>query len=140
MLNKQLVTVLAAGASLAAAMLPINAAAAGISGKANLMCTANNVVGCADGMCMQGGPAAFGLMHYLFVDFQRKMVHGINDEGAEVTSPVRNMEITEQAIILQGVENQRGWTLGIGRDDGVLRMSSTGPDVNIIIIGDCAER
>jgi hypothetical protein len=139
MLNKHLITALAAGAALVAA-LPMNAAAAGVNGKANLMCSVSNVVGCADGMCMQGGPAAFGLMHYLFVDFQRKVVHGVNDEGKEVTSPVRNMEITEQAIILQGVENQRGWTLGIGRGDGGLRMSSTGPDVNIIIIGDCAER
>ncbi len=68
------------------------------------------------------------------------MVHGTNENGAEVTSPIKNYEITDEAIILQGFENHRGWTAGIDRQSGGLTLSSTGAGIGFIIFGNCAKR
>ena len=48
-------------------------------------------------------------------------------------------KVTEKSAILQGIEDHRGWTIGIDRMDGTLSMSSTGPEVQFMIMGKCAE-
>jgi hypothetical protein len=111
-----------------------------LNGKTNLLCSADQVVGCVDKECLQGPPSTFGLPHFMFIDFERKVIHGVDDEGEELTSPIKNMEINETAFILQGFENNRGWTMGVNPKDGGLTMSSTGADVNFIITGNCIER
>ena len=140
MCNSKLLTGLVAALGLFGCIATANASAAAVTGQANLMCGSDNVIACADGSCLQGGPETFGLRHYLFVDFQRNIVHGVDENGEEASSPINNTEITENAVILQGFGNDRGWTMGIQRSTGKLTMSSIGVDVNFFIIGNCTER
>ena len=138
--NKKLLTGLALGLGLSAAVMSASAAAEAISGKNNLVCASVNMVGCADGNCLQGLAQTFDVPTFMFVDAKRKLVHGNNEKGLDLSSPIHNFEITDNAIILQGFENHRGWTIGIDRKDGEMSMSSTGPDVNFLIFGNCTER
>ena len=123
-----------------ASLVSLASIAGPVSGKKNLICDSAHVVACADGACMQGTPVTFGLMNFFFVDIAKREVHGVDSEGQEALSPVKNSEITEEAIILQGFENHRGWTMGIDRKTGGLTLSSTGADVNFMITGNCIER
>lgn len=115
-------------------------ASAELSGKTNLFCSTDQVLGCLEGECLQGPPSAFELPYFIFIDFQREVVHGVDEEGNELASPIKNMEFTEAAYILQGFENNRGWTMGVNPADGRLTISSTGAGVSFIITGNCIER
>jgi len=128
------------GLGLSAVLFSAGAAAAGISGKTNLVCASINVVACTEGTCMQGKAQTFDMPIFMFIDVKRKVVHATDESDEEVTSPIKNYEVTENAIILQGFENHRGWTAGIDRKTGGLTLSSTGADVSFTIFGNCTER
>jgi len=140
MREKKYCRTLALGLALSTALITAETAANTVSGKQNLVCAANHVVGCTGGICMQGNASTFDIPTFMFIDFQRKMVLGVDEAGNEITSPVKGMEVTEMSIILQGFENHHGWTMGIDRRERHLTMSSTGPEVNFIITGECTER
>jgi hypothetical protein len=73
----------------------------------------------------------------MFVDFKKKTITGTEADGDKVVSPIRNQETTDSALILQGIENKRGWSMAIDRQSGEMSVSSTGPDVDFIIFGAC---
>ena len=116
------------------------ASAAAITGKTDLICASVNVVACTDGTCLQGQAQTFDMPTFFWVDVKRKLMHGRDENGEEVSSPIENWEVTDNAVILQGLENHRGWTAGIDRQHGELTLSSTGADVSFIIFGNCTER
>jgi hypothetical protein len=89
---------------------------------------------------MQGPPGSFELPYFMLIDVSDKIILGVNTDGDKVTSPILNSDVTENAFILQGIENHRGWTMGIDRGDGDLTLSSTGAGLNFIISGNCNER
>ena len=131
---------LALGLGLSLGLMTTGASAAGLDGKSNLVCAGIHVVACTDGLCTEGSPLTFDMPTFIYVDFNRKVVHGSNESGADVTSPIKNFEVTDEAIILQGFENHRGWTAGIDRQNGGLTLSSTGAGIGFIIFGNCAKR
>lgn len=130
---------LAGGAALVLALASANhVAAAAIDGSRNVLCAAQKVVACLDGItCMQGGPKEFDVPVFLMVDVKKKVVRAHKDSGSEAASPVRNMDKTDTQVILQGVEEHRGWTLAIDRKDGGMSLTTVGADVDILIFGAC---
>ena len=138
--NRKPLSGLALGLGLSLGLMATGASAAGFDGKTNLICAAYHVVACTDGACVEGIPQSFDLPTFMYMDFKRKLVHGTSKSGEEVTSPIKNYEVTDEAIILQGFENHRGWTTGIDRQTGELTLSSTGADVSFIIFGNCTNR
>ena len=110
----------------------------GISDKKNLVCASVEVIGCIDGgTCMQGRAQTFDIPTFMFIDFKEKIVHTAGDDDGDAASPIKAKEVSERSIILQGFENHRGWTLAIDRSDGEMTLSSTGPEVNFMIMGNC---
>ena len=126
---------------MAIVLFPAAALAADLDGKASLVCASIDVVGCANGPgCHEGSADEFDLPQFLFVDFEKQHVHGTDETGIDVVSEVRNSEITEEQIILQGIENHRGWTMTIDRGDGDMTLSSSGAGVSFMIFGACTRR
>ncbi|MEH6635695.1 MAG: hypothetical protein V7700_09250 [Halioglobus sp.] len=128
------------GLALSAGLLATGVSAAAISGKSDLTCATIDVVGCTSSACTRGQATTFDLPTFMFVDVERRVVYAENESGEEVVSPIKNFEVTENAIVLQGLEDHRGWTAGIDRKSGGLTLSSTGADVSFIIFGNCTER
>jgi hypothetical protein len=116
-----------------------HASAEGITGKDNLVCASLDVVACTHGNCLKGQANTFDLPTFMFVDVKRRLIHGKDQKGKQVDSPVKNFEVTEKAIVLQGFENHRSWSLGIERETGAMTMSSTGASVSFIVFGNCIE-
>jgi len=111
---------------------------AAFDGSKNLVCAAGEVVACTDGpTCMQGRARDFELPSFMVVDFQKNVVRATDDSGHKQVSPIKNVENTDMRIILQGVENHRGWTVAIDRKLGDIVVSTSGPDVSFIIFGAC---
>ena len=131
-------TGMAFGLGLIAATLSGLAMADSFSGKTDAVCSLNQVAGCThDLTCLKGAAETFDLPAFLFIDKKKNIVRGTDASGEGDVSPILAKEITENSFILQGHENHRGWTIAIDRADGSLSLSSTGPDVNFIITGNC---
>lgn len=109
-----------------------------ITGKNDLVCASQDVLACIDGAtCLQGSAGTFDLPTFMFVHVKEKDIRAVDADGSEVTSPIKNLEVTEQTAILQGFENHRGWTVAIDKMDGTFTLSATGRDVNFMIMGAC---
>lgn len=126
------------GLALAMTLSSAESAAAAFDGTANLVCAAVDVVGCTDGpVCMQGQSKQFDLPAFMFIDFQNKVIRATGESGHKEVSPIKNMEKTDGQMILQGVENQRGWSAAIDRKTGAVTVTSAGPDISFMIFGNC---
>jgi hypothetical protein len=112
--------------------------AGAFDGTTNLVCSAIDVVGCTDGpYCLEGQARAFDLPQFMVIDFENNMIRATDESGYQETSPIRSSDQTEKQMILQGVENHRGWTAAVDRQSGDLVVTSAGPRVNFIIYGAC---
>jgi len=138
MRNRMRSSALALGLGLTTTLLPGAASAAGFDGTTNLVCAAIDVIGCVNGPgCVEGQAGAFELPQFMFVDFENKVVRATDESGHKEVSPIKNSEQTETQMILQGVENHRGWSAAIDRQTGRMTVSSAGPDVSFMIFGAC---
>jgi len=129
---------LALGLGMATTLLSGGASAAAFDGTANLVCAAIDVVGCVNGPgCMEGQASTFELPQFMFVDFEKKLIRATGESGHNEVSPIKNFEQTEKQVILQGVENNRGWSAAIDRQTGKMTVTSAGSDVSFMIFGAC---
>ncbi len=136
--NRTASSALALGLGLTATFLSSGASAAAFDGTVNLICSAIDVVGCVNGPgCMEGRASTFELPQFLFVDFEKKLVRATDESGHKEVSPIKNLEITEKQVILQGVENHRGWSAAIDSQTGKMIVTSVGADVSFMIFGAC---
>jgi hypothetical protein len=73
------------------------------------------------------------------VDFKQKVVHATYHAESEkaASSPIKNSEISGNQLILQGIENNHGWTMAIGRESGRMNLSAVGHEVSFTIFGAC---
>jgi hypothetical protein len=112
-----------------------------IDGSANLICAAFDVMACLDGgKCARGEARSFEMPEFMNVDFKRKVVHATYDAESEMkvaNSPIKNSEISGNQLILQGVENNHGWTMAIDRNNGRMSLAVVGYEVNYSIFGAC---
>jgi hypothetical protein len=114
------------------------ASTAGFDGKTDVVCASVDVVACTEGpACRQGSAQSFEIPSFIFVDFKKKVVRGTRESGSDLVSPVKNFEVTESQLVLQGIENHRGWTLAIDRQNGSMSLSASGADVGFMIMGTC---
>jgi len=128
----------ALGVGLTMMLLFGGASAADLDGKSNLVCAAIDVVGCVNGPgCLEGQARTFELPEFMFIDFEKKLVRATDESGHNEVSPIKNSEQTEKQIILQGVENHRGWSAAIDRQTGRMIVTSVGADVSFMIFGAC---
>lgn len=129
---------LALGLGMTTTLVSGGASAAGFDGTANLICAAIDVVGCVDGSsCVEGRARTFELPGFMFVDFEKKLIRATGESGHKEVSPIKNFEQTEKQVILQGVENHRGWSAAIDRQTGRMTVTSAGSDVSFMIFGAC---
>lgn len=130
-----------AAACMAAAvsLFGMAAHAANMDGSRDIVCAALEVVGCTeDGQCAEGTARSFELPRFLIVDAGQKAVRAAYEAGhGDVLSPVQNMEMNGEHLILQGVENGRGWNIAINTKDGNMSASGVGDAVSFLLFGSC---
>ncbi len=136
--NRLTSTALATGLGLTMSLSSGGVSAAGFDGTSNLVCAAIDVVGCVNGPgCLEGQARSFELPEFMFVDFEKKQIRATDESGHQEVSPIKNSEQTGKQIVLQGIENHRGWSAAIDRQSGRMIVTSTGPDVSFMVFGAC---
>lgn len=116
------------------------ALAAEFDGKSNLVCAATDAVVCTESLaCRQGATRAFELPEFMYVNFQRKVVHARTADAAtlKVESPIVSQHASERSLVLQGFENNQGWTLSVDRKGGRMTTTVTGSEATVVLFGVC---
>jgi len=128
----------AAGVAAMVYLAPMPASAAGLDGTSNLICSAIDVVACAEGSaCTMGQAKNFDLPQFVVIDVEASVVRATKHSGIEETSPVKNMEVSGKQLILQGIENGRGWGISINGETGDMAASVVGDAVSFLVHGAC---
>lgn len=111
-----------------------------LNDSSKIVCSSVDVIACQHGAnCVNGSSQSFELPNFMFIDFKGKSISAKNHAGKEFISPIKNFEVTESQLIIQGVENHRGWNAAIDRASGRLSVSSVGNEVSIMIFGACTK-
>ena len=112
-----------------------------IDGSANLICAAFDVMACLDGgICSRGEARSFEMPEFMNVDFKKMTVHATYDdenEKKEASSPIKNSEVSGNQLILQGVENNHGWTMAIDQNNGRMSLAVVGDELTFSFFGAC---
>jgi len=112
--------------------------AAGLDGSSNVVCAVTHVVACLEnGTCLQGQAKTFDLPELVVLDTNKKVMRGTRESGHKAVSPIKNMEQNGDHLVLQGVENSRGWDIAINTKSGRMSASSVGDEVSFLAHGTC---
>lgn len=129
---------IAAGVVVAAAFTATSVAAEGIDGKKDVVCAVMDVVACLEEeSCLQGRASSFDLPEFIILDAKAKVIRPAYEGGEKAVSPVKNVERNGTHLILQGVENGRGWDIAIDTESGKMRAASVGDAVSFLAFGSC---
>ncbi len=114
------------------------AIAAEIDGSKDIVCAVIEVVACVeDSGCVQNTARGFELPELIVVDSKKQVLRATDESGHKETSTIKNMEISGSHLIMQGVENSRGWTIAIDTKSGKMNGSTVGSDISFLIFGTC---
>ena len=138
MLNRKCSRFVAACAVAATPFVSTVVTAEGLDGSSDAVCAVTHVVACLeDGVCLQGQAKTFDLPELVVLDARNKVLRGAHESGHKEVSPVKNMEHNGEHLILQGVENSRGWDIAINTKTGRMSGSSVGDGVSFLAHGTC---
>ena len=131
--------VLAAGMVVTTPFVTNAVSASSLDGSKNIVCAVADVVGCTEtGQCVEGTARSFELPAFVIVDAEKKAIRAAYESGLkDVSSPVKNMQRSADHLILQGVENGRGWGISINTKSGRMSASGVGDAVNFLVFGAC---
>ena len=124
-------------------LLPAAVTQAGdFDGKKPFVCTLVEVASCVPGHdCARENADAIGVPHFYAIDVARNEVSETRADGsAGRTSKIDRVEHPPGALVLSGVEGDRGWTAAVGEDSGKLSMAVVGDRVSFVVFGDCMIR
>lgn len=107
-------------------------------GTSNFICATQGVMACVDGtICSKGQARDFDMPDFMMVDFKGKLIRAFYDGDKEATSPIKNMENSGNQLILQGVENDHGWSVAVHRESGRMNAGAAGSEVSFMLFGAC---
>ena len=74
---------------------------------------------------------------FLKIDFKKKVITGTKEDGNERKAKIQNKTRMEGSLILQGIQNGRGWSMGIEEATGNMTLTASGNKIGFIVFGTC---
>jgi hypothetical protein len=110
----------------------------GLNKATNMVCSIRDVVGCIEGSrCLQGSANSFELPEMMIIDTKKKHMKSTYESGHNAISPINNIEKNSGQLMLQGFENNHGWSIAIDTKTGSMSGSGVGKDVSFLVFGVC---
>ena len=125
---------LATGAVLGMALLPVTAVAAPLDGSMPILCALNSLVECDGGDCERSTAEETKVPPFVRIDVQKKVLTTV--DGTR-TSPIAQVQRTGGRIMLQGMQNLRIWGAVINEQTGQMSAVIGDDDGAIVISGAC---
>ena len=127
---------LAALAIAAALGMASVALGADFDGKQELVCSAGEAAECdTAALCEKVVAGEIDLPGVIHVDFKKKVVRSADGQRS---SPIRSVDVEEAALIVQGSQNGRGWSMVIERASGKLTGTIAEVEGAFVLAGSCA--
>ena len=128
-------------AALLGMMLSVSVAANAetkLDGSSNMICATFSITACVDGIrCADGEARTFDMPEFMWVDFKKKSIRADYDSEKEADSPFKNFQSTDNQLIIQGVENNHGWSMAISKETGRMSLAVVGEEVTFTMFGAC---
>ena len=113
-------------------------AASSADGANTVVCATTDVIACTEGAtCIQGTAKSLELPEFVIFDKTKKVIRAAYESGQKHTSPVTTVEQGGDHLILQGIENNRGWNMTINKKNGDMSAALAGEGVSFLIFGNC---
>lgn len=117
------------------------AGAADFDGETPLLCAITGIMECSqDGACQEISFEEAGIPRFIEIGFEKKEISEVGIREDERSTPILGMEKTDANLILQGAQNDRGWSMTISKDDGEAVISVAGDRTGFIVFGACTPR
>jgi hypothetical protein len=112
--------------------------AAEFDGSRNLICASMETVGCVAGEdCLKGSAETINIPKFFRIDFGKKTIYGKRPDGEDVNTKIVGKLDGKAEMILQGVQNQLGWSLVIAGKTGNMALTASGDGVAFAVFGAC---
>ena len=109
-----------------------------IDGSKNAVCAALSAVVCiARKGCSQGPAESINVPQFFHVDFGAQTIRATRPNGEKISSKIRSQAKEKGELILQGVENSRGWSMAISEKSGRATLTVAGDSIAYTVFGAC---
>ena len=104
----------------------------------HLLCAIISTASCTpeDG-CSTGLAKDLNLPQFIRVDFEHKKVEGVRPDGEQTSSIIESSYRKDGMLVLQGMENRRGWSIAIHEADGSMTATASGRESAFAAFGAC---
>ena len=117
---------------------PLSIAAADFDGSKPLLCATIETFECGSGIeCQLGTAQSINLPQFLKIDFKDKKISGTRECGEVLTTKIENMERSDGKLVLQGTQNNKGWSMLINEATGKMTITASDDQVGFVVFGAC---
>lgn len=114
------------------------ACAGDFDGSKPLVCAVIETFECGPtGECLPGTAEDIGIPQFLKTNFKKKTISGTLKSGEVRTTTIKNMERSNGNLILQGVQNGKGWSVVIIEATGKMTVTASDGQVGFVVFGAC---
>ena len=107
-------------------------------GSRNLLCASMGTVECAEGLdCLEGTAASINVPQFFRISFAEKVIVGKHANGEKVSSKIVTKSHDNGQMVLQGTQNQLGWSMAIAEESGQMVLTASGDKVAYVVFGAC---
>ena len=104
----------------------------------SLLCSTGQAVVCSAEVICESAPSwILDIPQFIIVDLKARTLSTTPASGENRSTPVKNMERSNDHLILQGAEEGHGWDMAISTKTGEMRASMVGEAVSLLMSGTC---
>ena len=109
-----------------------------VDGSKNAVCAALTALVCIAGKgCAQGTSESINVPQFFHVDFAGQAIRATRPNGDKISTKIRSKVQEKGELILQGVENGRGWSMAISEKSGSATLTVAGDKIAYTVFGAC---
>ena len=119
-------------------LTPYHFAIAAFDGSSPLLCATIEAIECSTlDECTVGTPESVNIPQFLKFNFKAKQVEAVTPRKKKRKSNIRRLERVDGKLVVQGIEQGRGWSIVISEKTGKLSASIVGDQLGFLVFGAC---
>ena len=122
-------------------IIPSATAAGSFDGSTELVCAAMQSAQCSYGAdCINGTAEDIDFPTFIRINVKKNTITATEEYGRDAVTRIKQIIRTEGYLILQGVEQGRGWSLSLNQATGKMVMTASGDGEGFAVFGACTTR
>jgi len=111
-------------------------------GSKALTCATIEAIECVPGgECYKGWAHEINLPQFVTVDFAKKSITGQRpNDGSRLAAKIKSVSTKSSNLMLQGVQNDRAWSIVIAKNNGFMSVSVSAEDSAFVVFGACTPK